>query len=261
MRVKSTAATPPRRQPAERKSGGIGDMLKTVVLALLATFFIRTVAAEPYSVPSGSMLPTLLIGDTLIASKFAYGYSRYSLAVGVPDINGRLFATPPRRGDVIVFRLPRDPSITYVKRVIGLPGDRIAMREGRLVLNGEVVPRRFVRQTEIDFGGRTLPVMEYAETLPDGPTHAILKLSDDQRLDNLPEVTVPAGHYFMMGDNRDDSLDSRVDPASGGVGFVPFDNLVGRADVLLFSRAETSWWDIWRLPASYRGDRFLKALR
>ena len=256
MATKSTAEV-----PAERKSNGIADTLKTLVLALAATFFIRTVAAEPYSVPSGSMIPTLLVGDTLLASKFAYGYSRYSLALGVPDVKGRFLATPPRRGDVIVFRLPRDPSTTYVKRLIGLPGDRIAMRNGRLVLNGEVVPRRFVRQSTIDFGGQALPVREYAESLPGGPIHEILKLSDDQPLDNLPEITVPAGQYFMMGDNRDDSVDSRVPATSGGVGFVPFDNLVGRADVLLFSRGtDTPWWQVWELPASFRGERFLKSV-
>src|SRR6476646_9380672 len=160
--------------------------LVSILLALGFVLIVRTVVAEPYTVPSPSMVPTLLVGDELIGSKFAYGYGKYSSPIGLmPDFTGRLFDRAPERGDVVVFRLPRDPSQTYVKRLIGLPGDRVQMREGRLYINDKLVPRR---------------------------------------------------HYFMMGDNRDDSLDSRITAADGGVGFVPEENLVARADRLLLSR-------------------------
>ncbi len=244
-----------------RFSGGFGEFVKTIGLALLISLVVRTVAAETYTVPTGSMIPTLLVGDTLIASKFPYGYSRYSSPIWAPAFEGRILGAPPERGDVVVFRLPREPSTTYVKRVIGLPGDRVQMRAGLLVLNGKAVPRRFVGTTETEFGAVSLPVQEYAETLPNGREHLILKLSDDQPYDDTPEFVVPAAHYFMMGDNRDNSLDSRIAPANGGVGFVPFENLVGRADVLAYSREVTTpWWKLWALPASFRGDRFLKAV-
>src|SRR5215471_19332197 len=190
-----------------------------IALAVGFVLIVRTVLAEPYSVPTPSMVPTLLVGDQLVGAKYAYGYSKYSLPIGhMPGVVGRVFGHAPERGDVVVFRLPRDPSTTYVKRLIGLPGDRIQMREGRLYINDALVPRRKVGV----YGEDSL----YVETLPGGHEHEIVEISDTERQDDTPVFTVPAGHYFMMGDNRDNSLDSRVAASHGGVGFVPEENLV-----------------------------------
>ncbi len=232
---------------------GIGEV-KSIALALGLVLVVRTVVAEPYTVPSPSMVPTLLVGDELIGSKFAYGYGKYSSPIGLmPDFAGRLFDRAPERGDVVVFRLPRDPSQTYVKRLIGLPGDRIQMREGRLYINDTLVPRRQVGAYE----GNTL----YVESLPaiGGGTrdHEILEISDSQSHDDTSVFVVPARHYFMMGDNRDDSLDSRISEANGGVGFVPEENLVARADRLLLSRdTKVGWTDIGEWPHAFRLGRF-----
>jgi len=228
--------------------------VRPIAIALGLVLVVRTVVAEPYQVPSPSMVPTLLTGDELIGSKFAYGFSKYSLPLGsLPDFEGRLFDRAPERGDVIVFRLPRDPATTYVKRLIGLPGDRIQMQKGRLYINGAVVPRREVRAYE----GATL----YVETLPtrDGSSreHELIESSDTDRYDDTPVYEVPARHYFMMGDNRDNSLDSRIAAADGGVGFVPLENLVARADRLLMSTdPSVGWLDVAHWGHAFRLHRF-----
>jgi signal peptidase I len=197
-----------------------------------------TAIAQPFYVPSGSMEPTIQIGDALLGSKFAYGYSRYSLPYGMgPQSAHRLFGRLPHRGDVVVFRLPRDPEVTYVKRVVGLPGDRLQMVHGRLFLNGRAVPlkRAGTGQVEEEDGSRHA-VARYIETLPGGGGgHPIFKTGWNGPLDNTALFVVPKGHVFMMGDNRDNSLDSRVAAADGGVGMVPVENLVARADVTLGS--------------------------
>jgi signal peptidase I len=227
------------------------QQVQPIVLAVGFVLIVRTVLAEPYTVPTPSMVPTLLVGDQLVGAKYAYGYSKYSLPLGqLPGIEGRLFARSPERGDVVVFRLPRDPSTTFVKRLIGLPGDRIQMREGRLYINDALVPRRAAGQFEGD--------LLYIETLP--PTsggaareHEIIEISDTQRHDDTPVFTVPEGHYFMMGDNRDNSLDSRVAASDGGVGFVPAENLVARVDRLLISRdPDVGWFDVGRWAHAFR---------
>jgi signal peptidase I len=220
--------------------------LKPILCALGLVLIVRTVVAEPYRVPSPSMVPTLLIGDQLIGAKFAYGYSQYSSPIGLmPDFSGRLFDRAPERGDVVVFRLPRDPATTYVKRLIGLPGDRIQMQAGRLYINDVLVPRRAI--------GTFDNAILYLETLPNGREHELIEISDHEQHDDTPEFLVPARHYFMMGDNRDNSLDSRIAPEQGGVGFVPEENLVARADLLLMSRDPTvGWLDIARWPHAFR---------
>lgn len=234
--------------------------LRDIVLALLLVFVVRTAVAEPFEVPSGSMVPTLLEGDELIAAKYAYGYSRYSLPVGeLPDFPGRIFGRAPARGDVVVFRLPRDPSQNYVKRLIGLPGDHIQMKGGRLFINGAAVAEQPIGTGSAVFQGGPHPVTRYIETLPGGVRHEIIKLGTGMPLDDTPEFVVPPKHYFMMGDNRDDSLDSRVSEADGGVGFVPEENLIGRVDRLAFSIDPAHpWWDVF---AAFRGSRLLASIR
>jgi signal peptidase I len=234
---------------------GVGQ-LGTIVLMVLV---IKTVAAEAYYVPSGSMLPSLLIGDQLLVSKYPYGYSRYSLPVPVaPESAERLLGKLPDYGDVVVFRLPRDPSQTYVKRVVGLPGDRVQMRDGRLSVNGKVLPLRRDGIGKIeDEDGARMSAPRYVETLPNGREHPIFKFRQNGDLDNTREFTVGAGEIFVMGDNRDDSADSRMPPTAGGVGLVPVENLVGRVEAILGS------WDmavrrdpVWTWPSGLRLSRF-----
>ncbi|MBS0550414.1 MAG: signal peptidase I [Proteobacteria bacterium] len=241
----------------DRNKGTKGSwfhQVKPFLASIALVLIVRTVVAEPYRVPSGSMVPTLLIGDELLGAKFAYGFSRYSLPIGeLPDFSGRLFERLPERGDVIVFRLPRDPSTTYVKRLIGLPGDRIATHEGRLYINETLVPRRAIGTYE----KATL----YIETLPTadgkGREHRLIEFSDHDRYDDTRTYIVPPHHYFMMGDNRDNSLDSRIDAADGGVGFVPEENLVARADLLLLSTdPDVGWFDVKHWAHTFRVDRF-----
>ncbi|HSI00010.1 MAG TPA: signal peptidase I [Reyranella sp.] len=238
---------------------GWANQIPSILAALGAVLAVRTVVAEPYRVPSGSMVPTLLAGDQLLGSKFAYGWGKYALPIGeLPDFSGRLFDRIPERGDVVVFRLPREPSVTYVKRLIGLPGDRIQLRRGRLYINDALVPRRAVGWFDEDVGGSTRPATRYVETLPNGREHEIIEISDTDRHDDTPVFIVPDRHYFMMGDNRDNSLDSRISDAGGGVGFVPEENLVARADRLLFSRdPSVGWLDVARWSHAFRRERFL----
>lgn len=225
---------------------------KGVVLALALVLVVRTVAAEPYAVPTPSMVPTLMVGDKLVATKYAYGFSRYSVPIGEIPMKGRVLDRAPDRGDVIVFRLPRDTSVTYVKRVIGLPGDRVQMKAGRLYVNGEMAARRAAGTLDTTILGRPVTLRRYIETLPangnqKGRDHDVLEMSDTDNLDDTQEFTVPAGQYFMMGDNRDDSLDSRVAASAGGVGMVPEENLVGRVDMVLYSHdPDAPWAATWR---------------
>ncbi|CAN5709058.1 signal peptidase I [soil metagenome] len=244
--------------PFRQRLAGWGRQLKPLVLALGLVLIVRTVLAEPYKVPSASMVPTLLVGDELIASKFAYGYSRYSPPIDLmPSFSGRLFGKAPERGDVVVFRLPREPSTTYVKRLIGLPGDRIQMRAGRLYINDAIVPRRTLGPYSGD-DGRSVPSTLYVETLPNGREHEIVEFSDAEQHDDTQTYLVPARHYFMMGDNRDNSVDSRIAASDQGVGFVPEDNLVARADLVLLSRDMTvAWSEVAAWPHAFRLARLL----
>jgi signal peptidase I len=237
-------------------------------IQLVCIFAVLTVAkmaiAEPFYVPSGSMEPTLLIGDELIATKYPYGYSSASLPASIVlPATRRLFGALPERGDVVVFRWPGDRSQAWVKRVIGLPGDRIQMRQGQLFINDHAASLKAdgIGEAEDDNGGSE-PAYRYIETLPNGVSHAIFKLRDNGRLDNTPEVTVPTDRLFVMGDNRDNSADSRVPVREGGVGLLPMDNLVGRADAVVGS------WDlgirsqpVWTWLSGFRMARFFTAVR
>jgi signal peptidase I len=233
---------------------------KTVIWAVLIAIVVRTVAFEPFNIPSGSMIPTLLVGDYLFVSKYSYGYSRYSLPLGLPLIPGRILYDAPQRGDVVVFKLPRDNETDYIKRIIGLPGDRIQMRGGRLFINDQMVPRERIEDYIYrDDNGQMVREARFIETLPGGRRHEILELSDNEFLDNTPVFTVPEGHFFAMGDNRDNSLDSRADPKGPlkGVGFIPKENLVGRAEILFFSAdGSAAIWEFWKWPTAIRFQRF-----
>jgi signal peptidase I len=214
---------------------GIGNLILGVFLLLAAfalLFGFRAFLYQPFSMPSGSMKPTLLIGDYFIAAKYPYGYGRYSFPGSSALFAGRIFAAQPRRGDVVVFRLPREPLNDYVKRVVGLPGDRIQVTHGLLHINGTPVAReRLDDLVEIDASGRTARAKQWRETLPNGASFVTLDLVDEGYYDNTPVYEVPAAHYFMMGDNRDNAMDSRI----GQVGYVPFENLIGRVDRIIFS--------------------------
>jgi signal peptidase I len=248
----------------ETKPGGVWDTIKTVLWAVLIALGIRTAAFEPFNIPSGSMIPTLLIGDYLFVSKFSYGYSRHSLPLSLPLISERLMYTPPERGDVAVFKLPSDNKTDYIKRLIGLPGDTIQVRRGRLYINDKLVARKRVEDFLLEeFPGRVQSVRQYIETLPNGRTHRILEASDQGPLDDTPVFKVPPGHFFAMGDNRDNSLDSRVPnrPGLHGVGFVPLENLVGRAEVMFFSTDGTAaWWEIWGWIQATRLSRLFQSV-
>jgi signal peptidase I len=241
---------------AKKKSaGGILDTAKTIVYAVLIALVVRTVAYEPFNIPSGSMIPTLLVGDYLFVSKFSYGYSRYSLPFGLPLFSGRIFFHSPERGDVAVFKLPTDNSTDYIKRLVGLPGDRIQVKNGILYINDQPCPRQRVDDYIYEEGGSVMPLARYIETLPNGRTHPIIKLGDNGPLDNTQVYHVPPGEYFAMGDNRDNSQDSRVLSA---VGYVPAENLVGRAEFIFFSTdGSARLWEFWKWPFAIRYNRLL----
>ncbi len=236
----------------EKKSGGLGETVSVIVQALLLALVIRTFLFQPFSIPSGSMRPTLLEGDYLFVTKWAYGYSRYSFPFGPPIFDGRIWGSQPQRGDVVVFKFPPNPSVDYIKRVIGLPGDTIQMKEGQLYINGEPVKREKVGQIDNpDITEVARPVDVYKETLPNGVSYDTLDLSPNSIGDNTREFVVPPGHYFMMGDNRDNSSDSRFT-----VGYVPAENLVGRANILFFSiGGGASPLEIWKWPSLVRFSR------
>jgi signal peptidase I len=207
----------------------IGWILGGVALA----FLIRSFLFQPFSIPSGAMMPTLLIGDYIFVSKYAYGYTHFSLPFSPPLFAGRILPAEPQRGDVVVFRLPKDTATDYVKRLVGLPGDRIQMKDGLLYINGTPVARERVEDFIDDEGPAGVErVRRWRETLPNGVSHETLDLQENGFLDDTQEYVVPAGHYFMMGDNRDNSTDSRV---LSQVGYVPFENLIGRVEIVHFS--------------------------
>lgn len=237
-----------------KKKESAGSLLRFVLFVALAAWAVRSLIAAPFNIPSGSMLPTLYIGDYLVVSKWPYGYSRYSFPFGSPSFEGRVFGHLPKRGDVVVFRHPTEDA-DLIKRVIGLPGDTIEVRGGVLILNGQAVPRRPLPPARIAVSPNSpcrtvppaIPVLAttgkqplcvyraYLETLPGGPSYTVLDQVDNSAGDNFAAVEVPPGHVFVMGDNRDDSDDSRFQPVDQGVGFLPVENLIGRASVTFWS--------------------------
>jgi signal peptidase I len=243
-----------QNEKSQKKSGGLGETVNVIIQALLLALVIRTLFFQPFSIPSGSMRPTLLEGDYLFVTKWAYGYSRHSLPFSPPIFSGRIWGGDPERGDVVVFKFPPNPSLDYIKRVIGLPGDRIQMKQGQLFINGQALAREKVGQIDNpDITEVNRPVDVYRETLPNGVSYDTLDLSPNSIGDDTREFVVPEGHYFMMGDNRDNSTDSRFN-----VGFVPAENLVGRANIIFFSISEgASPLEIWKWPTLLRPSRIL----
>ncbi|MFS8038391.1 signal peptidase I [Xanthobacter sp. AM11] len=237
-----------------KKDGGFLETVRVIVHALLIALVIRTLLFQPFNIPSGSMKDTLLIGDYLFVSKYSYGYSRFSIPFSPNLFSGRILGAEPDRGDVVVFKLPKDNETDYIKRIVGMPGDKIQMIGGLLHINGVPVTReRLPDVTEDDGAGRKVPVKRWRETLPNGVSFETLDLADNGFYDNTPVYDVPAGHFFMMGDNRDNSADSRV---LSQVGYVPFENLIGKAQVIFFSIDEgASAWQVWTWPWTVRWDR------
>ena len=267
-----------RRKRGQEKAGGWGETIRTVVYAVLIALVVRTFAIEPFNIPSGSMIPTLLVGDYLFVSKYSYGYSKHSFPFSMGLFPGRVFGTPPERGDVAVFEYPGDQGqgvnrTDYIKRIVGMPGDRIQVTNGVLHINGTAVPRLrigdYVRGTNGHYQKGTL----YSEQLPNGRRYTVLEYNDNGMSDNTPEFLVPAGSYFVMGDNRDDSLDSRtrltLRDFSGAhrdrdqLGwYVPSENLVGRAEFIFFSYnpSVAGWLEPWKWPQAIRFNRFFMAI-
>lgn len=237
----------------------IGEFTKTVLVAVVLALIIRTFLWEPFNIPSGSMKPTLLVGDYLFVSKPTYGYSRFSFPFGLAPIEGRVMAEKPQRGDVIVFKLPTNTYIDYIKRIVALPGETVQMRKGRLYINGELVPRKAKGLQSVNDAYRgEVTMMEYIETLPGGVEHSIYEENDTSLLDNTEIYVVPEGHYFAMGDNRDHSQDSRV---THHVGPIPFENIVGKADLIFFStNGSAGLFELWKWPWALRYERFFKQI-
>lgn len=237
---------------------GLWDTVKTIGYAVMIAVIVRTFAYEPFSIPSGSMIPTLLVGDYLFVSKLSYGYSRHSFPFSLDLVPGeRILFDEPERGDVAVFKLPSDGRTDYIKRIIGLPGDTVQVKGGILHINGEAVKRENLgAYVYRDTSGIYHNTVRYLETLPGGVSHEIIEESDSYRNDNTQVYTVPEGHYFAMGDNRDNSQDSRY---LMHVGFIPKENLVGRAEFLFFSN-DGSFWEVWTWPWTLRFERFFGAV-
>jgi signal peptidase I len=252
------AATEPSTTKVKPKGDSLLENLKTIVFALSIAFVLRVFLFQPFNIPSESMRPGLVVGDYLWTSKWDYGFSRMSIPFEPKLFKGRIFGRDPERGDVVVFKLPRDNKTDYIKRLIGLPGDRIQVVGGQLVINGTPVQHDLIEPETITRADGSSPtVNRYRETLPNGRSYLTYDLDANGIFDNTQIFVVPEGHYFMMGDNRDDSSDSRADPIlQGGVGFVPAENLVGRGRIVLLSfEAETKIYKPWTWFTGLRVDR------
>ena len=254
MTATSSADSAPKNETIE--------VVKTVVYALLIALVVRVIVFQPVTIPSASMEPNLYEGDYVYVSKYDYGWSKHSIPLSPPLWHGRIFEHQAKRGDIIVFKLPRDPKIDYIKRLIGLPGDRIQMKNDQLYINDKPVPHVSAGVVQEDVGeGMVRRVERLKETNPEGRTYMTNDWGPNQPLDNTDVYVVPEGYYFFMGDNRDNSLDSRVSPEADGVGFVPAENLVGRARMVLLSwHPGASIFKPWTWVLNLRPSRFGKML-
>ena len=251
-----------RNDRKKSKSGGGNEtfeIIKTVFFALLIALVLRVLLFQPFTIPSASMEPNLYEGDYIVVSKWSYGYSKHAIPFSPPLFEGRIFSSEPKRGDIVVFKLPRDDKTDYIKRLIGLPGDRVQMINNVLHINGEAV--RDVVVSEADAANMYgMPVIKARETLPGGATFTIQDYGPGNAADDTPVFEVPEGHYFMMGDNRDNSVDSRFDEING-VGLVPAENLIGKAEIILFSwKPGASLWNPVSWFTKVRPSRFFTVL-
>ncbi|ODT87154.1 signal peptidase I [Phenylobacterium sp. SCN 70-31] len=239
------------------------EIVKTIVFALLIALVLRVIFFQPFTIPSASMEPNLYEGDYIIVSKYSYGWSKHSIPFSPPLFEGRIMERPVNRGDIAVFKLPSDGRTDYVKRILGLPGDRLQMRDGLLYINDKLIEREPLSPVRTDVGyGQIREVARYQERLPGGRTYVTQDFGTDGDLDNTDVYIVPDGHYFAIGDNRDNSLDSRVPPALNGVGYVPADHLVGKAEIILLSwKPEATIFKPWTWVLDARPSRFFKVLK
>ncbi|MDQ3143530.1 MAG: signal peptidase I [Pseudomonadota bacterium] len=266
----------PSADPPEKKSE-LGSTLRSLAIFAVAAWALRSLVVAPFSIPSGSMLPAMYIGDYLFVHKWPYGYSRFSFPLQIPSFEGRIFSDLPERGDIVVFRQPGQEDNDFIKRVIGLPGDTVAVQGGTVILNGRPLQRQSEGMVQVPIsanspcrvvdgavpmvrdaagGGRTCLYPAYRETLTEGPSYLTIDQVDTPRSDDVAPTAIPAGHLFLMGDNRDDSLDSRYSPYEGGVGLVPLENLVGRASARFWSTdGSAEWSKPWTWFSALRGER------
>jgi signal peptidase I len=259
MTSAAEAAEAPEQQPAAHEEWI--EIGKTIVYALLIALVLRILLFQPFTIPSASMEPTLLTGDYIIVSKYSYGYSRHSIPFSPPIFKGRIFARTPARGDIIVFKLPRDGHTDYIKRLIGLPGDRVQVKHGVIFINDKPIDKQPDGKLTISSPYGSEQVDRYKETFPNGKVHVGFSMDPSSDIENTGVFLVPAHHYFMMGDNRDNSLDSRV-PEEIGVGFVPEENLVGKAQIILLSWNEkAAIFKPWTWFLDVRLNRFFRVLK
>ena len=234
------------------------DSTKSIILAIFIALLIRSFIAEPFNIPSGSMKPNLLVGDFIFVSKWSYGYSRHSLPFSIPLIPGKIFEKQPERGDVAVFKTPYDNNTDYIKRIIGLPGDKIKIINGQIFINKRLILREKIDDfIDIDKNNNTKRIRKYKEYFFDIEID-VLDLTDNGAADNTQLYEVPKNHFFVMGDNRDNSQDSRF---LNKVGYVPVENLVGKAQFIFFSLENSRFFEIWKWPSSIRFERLMNKIK
>jgi signal peptidase I len=241
----------------KKKKDSFFSNLKSISLAVLIALLIRSLIAEPFNIPSGSMKPNLLVGDFIFVSKWSYGYSRHSLPFSIPLIPNKIFSKIPTRGDIVVFKTPEDNRTDYIKRVIGLPGDKIKIINGEIILNGNKILRKKTNDfIDNDKNTSNKRIRKYTE-FHDQINFQVLDIMDNGIADNTETYIVPENYFFVMGDNRDNSQDSRFK----SVGFIPFNNLVGKARFIFFSLENSRFLEIWKWPKSIRGSRIFKTIK
>ena len=241
-----------------KKKNSYIENLKSIFFAIFIALIIRSFFAEPFNIPSGSMKPNLLVGDFIFVSKWSYGFSKHSLPFSIPIIPKKIFSKMPNRGDVVVFKTPQDNRTDYIKRVIGLPGDKIKIINGEILINNKLIIRKKNEDfIDIDKNGFSKRIRKYQEYFINKEIE-VLDIMDNGIVDNTPLYIVPKGHFFVMGDNRDNSQDSRF---VNIVGYIPIENLVGKAQFIFFSLENSRFFEIWKWPKAIRSDRLFKSIK